>query len=95
MAKYSSPFKANPGFIIAKPYIETDQTFKSEKETSGDCQQSIALDVGPDYIDDHGNSRTTKIKTGDVFLHIYETNTFEIGFEKYRAVHFSRVIGIK
>ena len=95
MAKYSSPFKANPGFIIAVPYVEKDQTFRSEKETSGDCQQSVALDIGDDYIDDHGNPRTTKVKVGDTFLHIWESNVFEMGFEKYRAVHFSRVLAIK
>jgi co-chaperonin GroES (HSP10) len=90
-----SPFIADPGWIIAKPYIAKDQTFVSEKQTSGDAQESVALSVGPDYTDDHGNLRKTKVKVGDDFLHIYDTNTFEIGFEKYRAVHFSRVIGIK
>jgi co-chaperonin GroES (HSP10) len=90
-----SPFKPLPGFLICKPFIDKDDTFKSEREISGDCQISEVIAVGDDYIDDHGNSRNTKVKIGDTIVHLYESNTFTIKFDKYRAVHFSRVIGIK
>ena len=95
MAKYSSPFKANPGWILCRPFVEKDDTFQSAKETSGECMVSEVLAVGADYTDDHGIHRDTKVKVGDIILHIWETNTITIKFDKYRAVHFSRVIGIK
>jgi hypothetical protein len=95
MAKYSSPFKCNPGWIIAKPFVDKDDTFKSATETGGDCQVSQAIEVGSEYTDDNGNLRKPIVKKGDIFLHLYESNTFTIKFDKYRAVHFSRVIGIK
>ena len=95
MAKYSSPFKCNPGWIIAKPFVDKDDTFQSLKESSGECQVSEVLAVGDDYVDDNGNHRETKVKIGEVILHIWETNTFTLKFDKYRAVHFSRVIGIR
>lgn len=90
-----SPFQALPGWIICKPYIDKNDTFQSLKETSGECQFSEVLAVGDDYIDDHGNHRTIKVKVGNVILHIWETNSFTIKFDKYRAIHFSRVIGVK
>lgn len=90
-----SPFKALPGWIICKPYINKNDTFHSLKETNGECQVSEVLAVGNDYIDDHGNHRKTNVKVGDIILHIWETNTVTIKFDKYILVHFSRVIGIK
>lgn len=90
-----TPFKANPGFIIAVPYVDKNDTFQSAKEAGGDCQVSQAIDVGSEYTDDNGNLRKPIVKIGDVFLHLYESNTFTLKFDKYRAVHFSRVIGIK
>ncbi len=89
-----TPFKALPGWIICKPYVSKDQTFVSEKESSGDAQKSEVLSVGKDYVDDHGNKRTAEVKVGDVILHFYSQHTYEIGFDKYRAIHFSQVIGI-
>ena len=83
-----------PGWIIAKPYISKEQTFISEKESSGDAGKSEVLFVGDEYIDDNSNKRTTEVKVGDVILHIYSQNSFELGFDKYRAVHFSQVISI-
>jgi co-chaperonin GroES (HSP10) len=90
-----SPFSPLPGFVICRPFVDKEDTFQSLKETSGDCQVSEVLAVGDDYIDDHGNHRTTKVKVGDMIVHFWETNTFTIKFDKYRAVHFSRIIGIK
>lgn len=94
MAKYSSPFKANPGFIIAKPYIETDQTFVSDKENPGFSQKSEVLEVGGSFIDDHGNLRKPSCDKGDIIVHEYAQNEYEVGFEKYRAIKFYQVIGI-
>lgn len=88
-------FDPQPGFIILKPYIEKKQTFVSGKETAGDAQQSEVIAVGKEYIDDNGNKRTTNVKKGNVILHFYTQHTYEVGFDKYRAVHFSQVIGIK
>lgn len=95
MAKYSSPFKCNPGWILARPFVDKDNTFQSAKETSGDCMVSEVLAVGDSYVDDGANLRETEVKPGDIILHIYETNVFTLKFNKYIAVHFSRVIGIK
>jgi co-chaperonin GroES (HSP10) len=89
-----SPFKANPGFIICIPYIDKEDTFTSLKETNGECQVSEVIAVGDEYKDDHGNLRTTPVKVGDKILHFWATNTFTLKFDKYRAVHFSQVIGI-
>ena len=90
-----SPFKCNPGWILAKPFVDKDDTFQSLKETSGECMVSEVIAVGSDYTDDNGNHRSTEVKPGDIILHIWETNTVTIKFDKHRAVHFSRVIGIK
>jgi co-chaperonin GroES (HSP10) len=90
-----SPFTVNPGFIICIPYIDKEDTFTSLKETSGECQVSEVIEVGSEYIDDHGNLRKTTVKVGDKILHFWATNTFTLKFDKYRAVHFSQVIGVK
>ena len=87
-------FIAQPGWIIAKPYISKDQTFISEKESSGDAGKSEVLAVGGEFMDEHGNIRHIEVKVGDVILHIYSQNSYEMGFEKYRAVHFSQVIAV-
>lgn len=87
-------FDPLPGWLLTKPYITKEQTFISEKESSGDAGKSEVLEVGDTYIDDHGNERRTNVKVGDIILHIYSQNTFEMGFDKYRAVHFSQVISI-
>jgi co-chaperonin GroES (HSP10) len=91
----STPFKPQAGYIITTPYTSKDATFVSDKETDGWAGISEVLAVGEEYIDDHGNLRQTKVKKGDIILHLYSQNTFEEGFTKYRAVHFSQVIGIK
>jgi co-chaperonin GroES (HSP10) len=83
-----------PGWVITRPYLPKEQTFISEKETAGGAQKSEVLDVGADYIDDHGNPRTTEVKKGDVILHFYSQHDFEIEFSKYRAIHFSQIIGV-
>jgi co-chaperonin GroES (HSP10) len=92
--KTKSPFEPMPGYLIVKPYIP-NTTFKSEKEIAGEARASEVLAVGDSFIDDHGNKRTIDVKVGDVILHTYDQNDFEIGFDKYRAVHFSRILGIK
>ncbi len=92
--KLKSPFVAQPGFIIARPYVSKDQTFVSVKESAGDAQQSEVISVGKDYIDDHGNKRAAEVEVGDIILHFYAQHTYEVGFDKYRAIHFSQVMGI-
>jgi len=90
-----SPFIAEPGWLITIPYVSKDSTFVSEKEVSGEAQQSIVISVGGSYTDDRGNKHTTDVKVGDVILHTYSMDTCTIGFDKYRIVPFSRVLGIK
>ena len=92
--KSKSPFSALPGWIITKPYIPTDATFVSANETSGDAQKSEVLEVGEAYRDDNGNIREPLVKPGDIVLHFYAQQTYEVGFDKFRAVHFSQIIGI-
>lgn len=90
----STIVEALPGFIIAKPYIPDDQTFVTAKESAGFGQISEVLDVGGEYLDDHGNLRTSPVEKGQVILHVYSPDEFTMKFETYRAVHFSKVIGI-
>jgi len=90
-----SPFIAESGWIITVPYVSKDSTFVSEKEVSGECQQSEVIAVGGPYLDDRGNKHTTKVKVGDIILHTYSMDSCVIGFNKYRIVPFSRVLGIK
>jgi len=90
-----SIFKPEPGWLITIPYITKDQTFQSEHEVSGECQQSEVIAVGKSYTDDRGQKRTIGVKVGDVILHTYSMDTCTIGFNKYRIVPFSRVLGIK
>lgn len=93
--KLKSPFEPMPGYIIAIPYVEKDQTFVSAKESAGDLQRSVVVSAGDSYIDDHGNIRQSLVKKGDVILHRYTSNTGTIGFDEIRAIHFSEVIGKK
>lgn len=90
-----SPFVVQPGWIIAVPYI-SDGTFVSDKEVAGEPQVSEVIEVGKPYIDEHGIKQTTDVKKGDVILHSYALdNGFLQGFDKYRVIPFSRVLGIK
>lgn len=93
--KSNSPFTAQEGWIICIPYISKDDTFVSEKEVSGEAQQSEVISVGEPYLDEKGNKKTTDVKKGDIILHTYSMDTCTIGFNKYRIVPFSRVLGIK
>ena len=94
MTNKSKPsFKPLPGWIITKPYLPKDQTFVPGKESAGEAQQSEVIAVGGSYKDDHGNLRVMNLKKGDVILHFYAQQTYEVGFDKYRAVPFSQVIG--
>ena len=85
-------FKPLPGWIIVKPYLPKDDIFVSEKDSAGDAQRSEVIAVGGEYIDDHGNKRTSQVKKGDIILHFYAQHTFDISLGHYRAVHFSQVI---
>jgi co-chaperonin GroES (HSP10) len=92
--KKQNIFAPCPGFILAKPYISEEQTFKNLKEEAGSAQKSEVLAVGDKFVDDHGNLRTPPCKVGDVILHSYIQNDYEVGFDKYRAVRFYEVIGV-
>lgn len=81
-----------PGFIVTKPYLSPNQTFQSVKEESGFCQKSEVVAIGGSYTDDHGNLRECPVKVGDVILHKWSTDDFDIEFTKYRAVPFYTVI---
>lgn len=95
MSNKTTTFDALPGYLLCKPYVETDQTFQSAKESAGDLQRSEVVSVGASFVDDHGNIRESPAKKGDVILHRYTSNTGTIGFDEIRAVHFSDVVGIK
>jgi len=84
-----------PGYIITRPYIP-DTTFGGVKESAGEAQISEVVAVGKEFTDDHGNKRTTDVKVGDIILNSYTQHDFISGeYGKYRAVHFSQIIGIK
>lgn len=89
-----SPFKALPGFVICKIYVDNGP-FASEKEVAGDSQVSQVLEIGDSYIDIQGNKRGTQVKVGDVILHRYTSDDITIKFDKYRIVHFDNIFGIK
>ncbi len=94
-AKIKSPFSPVPGWIIAIPYIEEEKTFKSDKVVAGEAQKSEVLAVGDSFIDDHGNLRTPPCKVGDIIIHSYIQNDYETDFNKFRAIKFFEVIGVK
>jgi len=81
-----------PGWILAKPYISEDQTFKSIKEEAGYAQKSEVLACGESYKDDHGNLRECPCEAGDIILHQYAQDDYELGFDKFRAIKFYQVI---
>jgi co-chaperonin GroES (HSP10) len=87
-------FEVSPGWIIARPYIEKEKTFISNKEVAGDIQKSEVLFIGDNYLDENGNLRNSPCKIKDIILHQYTSNDTEIGFDKYRAVRFYEVIAI-
>jgi co-chaperonin GroES (HSP10) len=90
-----TPFDAMPGWLIVKPYVDKEATFVSEKESAGFSQKSEVLEVGKPVVDSYGILRKPPCKKGNIIIHEYAQNEFEIGFDKYRAIHFSQVIGIK
>lgn len=87
-------FAPSPGWILGKPYLSEDQTFRSLKEEAGSAQKSEVLAVGLDYVDDHGNLRKSPCKVGDVIVHSYIQNDYEMDFDKFRAIRFFEVIGV-
>jgi len=87
-------FEPTPGNILCKPYISPDQTFVSAKEEAGYAQKSEVIAVGKEVIDDYGNIRKPPCKKGDIILHKYAQDDYELGFIKYRSIHFNMVLGI-
>jgi co-chaperonin GroES (HSP10) len=87
-------FAPAPGWLLCKPYISEEQTFKNLKEEAGSAQKSEVLAVGGEYIDDHGFVRKPPCEVGDVILHEYINTDYEVGFDKFRAVRFFQVIGV-
>ena len=94
MNNNSNLFSQCPGWLIAKPYISEEQTFKTLKEEAGSAQKSEVLAVGLAYTDDHGNFRHPPCKVGDIILNTYIQNDYEMGFDKFRAIRFFEVIGV-
>ena len=85
-------FQPFPGWIIAKPYISEEQTFKSLKEEAGSAQKSEVIAIGGSYNDDHGNLRECPCEVGEIILHQYISDDYEQGFDKFRAIKFHQVI---
>lgn len=83
-----------PGYILAKPFFLKDTPFKPAKEEAGAVQKSEVLAVGDMLIDDGGFERFAPCKVGDVIVHSYIPDEFEISFDTYRMVHFSQVKGL-
>lgn len=94
MVKTTSKIKPFPGYILATPYINEDEVFKSVKETDGMDQKSVVIAIGDDVLDDNGNTRTTQARLKDIIVHAYSNKEFEIEFTKYRWVHFSEIHGV-
>jgi len=92
MNNISKTFSPFPGWIIATPYISKTQTFNSLKEEAGSAQKSTVIAIGDSFIDDHGNKRECPCKVGDVVLHQYVNDDYELGMDKYRAIKFYQVI---
>lgn len=92
--KKQNIFAPSPGWLITRPYISKEQTFNSLKEEAGSAQKSEVLSVGSEYVDDHGFIRKSPCKVGDVILHSYIQDDYEVGFDKFRAVRFFQVIGV-
>jgi len=84
----------HPGYILCKPYVETDKPFGSVKEQDGLDQRSEILAIGQDVLDSYGVFRKPYCKVGDVILHAYSNKEFEVDFTKYRFVHFTEIHGI-
>lgn len=80
------------GQVILKPYIPKETTFVSSKEEAGESQKSEVVAVGESYKDDHGNLRECPVSVGDIIIHRYAQETFEIDHELYRAVPFYQII---
>jgi len=80
-----------PGFVICEPYVP-DQTFSSIKEEVGESQKSKVIAVGDEYLDDHGNKRVCPVSVGDVIIHRYAQETFDVDHLPYRAVPYYQII---
>ncbi len=81
------------GFILAKPFIMKG-VFVSAREEAGAVQHSTVIAVGPNLLDDHGFERSAQCKPGDVILHKYVPDEFELNNDKYRMIHFVDVRGV-
>lgn len=83
-----------PGWILAIPYIIPDSIFSSVKEVSGESMKSEVIAIGEDLTDDNNILRKPNCKLGDIIIHKYLSEDFNIGTTKYRFVHFSDMRGI-
>ena len=82
------------GYILTIPYIQKDSMFTSIKELSGETMKSEVVAVGSELMDDGGFKREAPCKVGDIILHSYLSEDFNLGTIKYRFVHFSNVRGV-
>lgn len=87
-------FKPTPGYLLCKPYIDSEKTFQQLKESPGDLQRSEVVGVGASYTADK-EIQKSPAKKGDMILHRYTSNTGTIGFSEIRAIHFTEVFGIQ
>lgn len=95
LSRQTTPqIKPIPGWILAVPYIIPDSIFTSVKEVSGESQKSQVIAVGEDLIDDNGIGRKPNCKIGDIVVHKWLSEDFNIGTIKYRFIHFADVRGI-
>lgn len=83
------------GWILTKEYTPK-KTFTSPQQAIGDAQKSEIIAIGEQYTDDYGNLHTpdNDWKVGTIIIHGDNNNDFELDFDRYRFVHFSRVMGL-
>lgn len=86
--------KPHPGYLFVKPYIETDGSFISAKETVGEDQRSVVLEIGDSVTDSQGILREANCKKGDIIIHASTNKTIQLDFTEYRFVHFSEIHGL-
>lgn len=82
------------GWILVIPYLQPDSIFQSVKESSGESMKSEVIAIGDDLTDDNGIIRKPNCKIGDIIVHKWLSEDFNIGTTKMRFVHFADLRGI-
>lgn len=84
----------HPGYVLARPYIENNNTLVSIKDEDGLDQKSEVLSVGDSITDSQGILREAHVKKGDIVLHAFNNSEFTIGSDRFRFIHFTQLHGV-